>query len=213
MSDMDLQDWVREDVVAAQAVTVSVAWFSSHARPWHHQFTVITVEHQGTQYDVRIDRLGREDGSAKSAKQEVNITLAEPLDRFLSENDLLLAFVDETNSLSALAEPFDDDADLHTVLTPAFMKNFSRSALRKQKSRERKLWKGKSIYDTEDTSHTGPPATLSQIADIIHIITCAAPKYGVFSSNCYFFSRLLIWAIALRHYAHPVLVCQFNLLA
>ncbi|KAJ7057576.1 hypothetical protein C8F01DRAFT_319683 [Mycena amicta] len=54
-----------------------------------------------------------------------------------------------------------------------------------------------------DYKWRGPPLTLLDLARYTETINLYKPKYSLFGGNCYMFSRLVFYAVALRHYSFP----------
>jgi len=61
------------------------------------------------------------------------------------------------------------------------------------------------FLDQLDEIWRGPPPTLWHVAHYIESIVLLAPRYRLASHNCYYFARLLMYVIGLRHYSFPCL--------
>jgi len=61
------------------------------------------------------------------------------------------------------------------------------------------------FLDVLDEKWRGPPPRLWHIAQYVEHIVALAPQYRLASTNCYYFARLLMYTIGLRHYSFSTL--------
>ncbi|KAF8319356.1 hypothetical protein DL93DRAFT_177265 [Clavulina sp. PMI_390] len=179
MSDHDFCSWVLASPSRIRNATVrDVTWWRSHSRPFHHQFIVITVEYRNgfgapvSTYDIKAERHGKGRNFGWLAEHRITISHTVPFESYLAKNSLLLGLIGGGQAWGAGRRE----------LPPSFE---TCDAFR----------------DAVDEQWRGPPATLGHIARYIQSIVQLAPRYSLSSTNCYFFSRLLIHCIALRHYS------------
>ncbi|KAF8316573.1 hypothetical protein DL93DRAFT_740136 [Clavulina sp. PMI_390] len=174
------------------AIVEDVTWWSANQFPFHHQFVVLSVSYTPPNpnaapsiYNIKLERIGKRGGLFGEAQHRVTIHHAQSLGEFCSKNQLLLGLLsaplEEQKSTSPRWRWISSMRPSHTSNTPGFVTPL-------------------------DEKWRGPPATLAHIARIIQHIVASAPQYNISSTNCYYFSRLLLHAIALRHYSFSSVV-------
>lgn len=184
MSDVYFSEWVKKSPDHVKKSTVcNVTWWRSNKAPLHHQFVIITVASrpegasESVLYDLRLERIGKGVGFQSSAIHSITISRSEPLMQF-EENSTLIA------GLFRGGENGEHDAG--RLVSPGIPTIAASTG-------------------TLDTKWRGPPAALSHVGHYVDAIVRLAPRYSLASSNCYYFARLLVYAISLRHYSFSTL--------
>ncbi|KAF8305035.1 hypothetical protein DL93DRAFT_2233252 [Clavulina sp. PMI_390] len=189
MPDDAFLDWVFAGSASIRdAIIEDVTWWSANQFPFHHQFTVLSIKYNPlntppSMYNIILERVGKRPGISLEAQHRVTIQHAQSVGGFSSNNRLLLGLfnapIEERDSNSIRWDWIADLKELmfcQTVDIPGFATRL-------------------------DEKWRGPPATLAHVARIIEHIVASGPQYKIASTNCYYFSRLLVHAIALRHYS------------
>lgn len=179
MSDTDLCQWVFSSARPIQeAVVCNITWWRANKAPFHHQFILLTVIYRRDAtapvelYDLRVERIGKARSFRGAAEHRVTVSTAKHLSHLKLDHTLLFGLLGA-----------EDMVDWETLVTP---ETFPIQL---------------AFRDELDEKWRGPPATLAQVASYVEHIVLLAPRYNVTSTNCYYFSRLLMHAVALRHYS------------
>ena len=112
------------------------------------------------------------------AEHKVTSTLAQPPEHYTADNELMFGLMAEPTTGSATDPSVKTNGIFHTV---------------------------NAFLDQLDEIWRGPPPTLWHVAHYIEYIVLLAPRYRLASHNCYYFARLLMYVIGLRHYSFPSL--------
>src|ERR1700733_3675563 len=186
LSDKDFCRCVKRAPSHVQnAVVRRVMWWRARKSPLHHQFIVLTVSYSSKTlgdgnplvlYDLRVERVGKGFGSRGLAEHKITSTLMQPLEHYTRTSELMFGLLAEDEDASALGAV--KPGSIHTK--SAFL-------------------------DVLDDKWRGPPPTLWYIARYIEYIVDLAPRYRLASTNCYYFARLLMYTVGLRHYSFPIL--------
>lgn len=180
-SDFEFVEWLsgKSDYgpTDARSSTVrDISWWSSKVAPWHHQFVVATIDLTHTPGNDRSPYCYR-----------VRI---ERLGKILGPGGIAKQqiLVEEDTGF----EGFLVENKLICALTMASISNPTHTA---------------SVYKIPNHDKVqGPPPTLGDLATYARMIALNIPQYDVRNDNCYFFSRMLLHVIVLRHYGHYVFV-------
>lgn len=179
MSDTDFCQWILASAgPVREAVVCNITWWRAKRAPFHHQFIILTVVYRRNPtapielYDLRLERIGKARSFQGVAEHRITVSIAQPLSHLKLDHTLLFGLLGA-----------GDAADWETLVTP---ETFPIEL---------------AFRDDLDEKWQGPPATLTQIASYVEHIVRLAPHYSVTSTNCYYFSRLLMHAVALRHYS------------
>lgn len=187
MSDDDFCQWVpRAPKRVQNAVVRHVTWWRSKQAPLHHQFVILTLlcgpageeskgkgKQDGALYDICLERIGKGMGFKALAEHRVTITPSKPLTDYEDGNTLLFGLI-------------SDDAAYLSQLTPPTSYTVPVP-----------------FTDELDIKWRGPPATLRHVAAYVHAIVHLSPQYSLASTNCYYFARLIVHLMGLRHYSFP----------
>ncbi|KAF8309018.1 hypothetical protein DL93DRAFT_1795971 [Clavulina sp. PMI_390] len=194
MSDESFCEWVLSSSPSVRnAVVADVTWWSAKRWPFHHQFVVLSIHYTPdnatpSTYNVVLERIGKGLSSSREAQHRVTISIAKSIGGLCSKNKLLLGLFEKSSE-----ERKDSAIDLSWIDD---LKSLN----------DRNFWDVPGFATQLDEKWRGPPATLAHVARFIHHIVTSAPQYNLASTNCYYFSRLLVHAIALRHYAFASVV-------
>ncbi|KAF8316575.1 hypothetical protein DL93DRAFT_740134 [Clavulina sp. PMI_390] len=135
-----------------------------------------------SKYDIVIERIGKGQSPFREAKHRVTIQDAQPLARFCPKNQLLLGLFEATPAERENSAQWSWITELNQTDWPS--------------------WIDAPAFVTQlDEKWRGNPAALAHVARFLQHIVESAPRYNITSTNCYYFSRLLVHAIALRHYS------------
>lgn len=133
-------------------------------------------------YDVKLERIGKGVSIKGTAIHSITISPAQDLSRFEKGNTLIVGLFRAGNP-----EHHPESLIPPTIrVTSAFV----------------------DLIDNDtslDVKWRGTPAALWHVGHYVAAIVKLAPKYRLTSSNCYYFARLLVYAISLRHYSFEVL--------
>lgn len=101
-SERGMYDWLKYSVHSTRtSQIISVAWYSSHHRPFHHQFIIATIRYvppsntPGTLeylYILRIERVGKLLGWGRLAKQQYTLSDPRSSVEYLETADLVCRF-------------------------------------------------------------------------------------------------------------------------
>ncbi|KAF8316571.1 hypothetical protein DL93DRAFT_2166037 [Clavulina sp. PMI_390] len=196
MSHEEFCEWVLSSSASVRnAVVEDVTWWSAEKFPFHHQFVVVSIEYTpddgaSSMYNIVLERIGKTRG--RHAQHRVTIHPAESVAEFSLKNQLLLGL------FSTSSEEREGNPTRWSWISDL-------------KKRRMSHFGGMPGFTTEqDERWRGPPATLGHLARFIQHIVASAPHYNVASTNCYYFSRLIVHAIALRHYSFSSVVWRCN---
>ncbi|KAF8307472.1 hypothetical protein DL93DRAFT_2171711 [Clavulina sp. PMI_390] len=188
MSNVDFCSWVMASPANIRnAVVRDVTWWRSNARPFHHQFVILTVDclspdgSETSTYDIKAERHGKGRNIGLRAEHRLTISYAKPFGEYERESCLILGLLGARQAHEGELAPRSLPPSFHTC-------NAFRDAL--------------------DEKWRGPPPTLGHVARYIHSIIQIAPRYNLTSTNCYFFSRLLVHSIALRHHSFSLVAAN-----
>lgn len=131
-----------------------------------------------TLYDLRMERIGKGIGLRGTAEHRITSSYAKRFDHYLDANDLMFGMLG-IDELELTA--VDKPGLVH--IAPAFV-------------------------DVLDSKWRGSPATLRHVARYVEAIVKLAPRYKLSSTNCYYFARLIVYIIGLRHYAFTSLAAD-----
>jgi len=161
-----------------------VMWWRARKSPLRHQFIVLTVScssktadngNPPVLYDLRVERVGKGFGPQGLAEHKITSTLVQPLEHYTKTNELMFGLLAE------------EDASVLGAVKPGSIHTKS------------------AFLDVLDDKWRGPPPTLWYIVRYIEYIVDLAPRYRLASTNCYYFARLLMYTVGLRHYSFPTL--------
>ncbi|KAF8316566.1 hypothetical protein DL93DRAFT_2096116 [Clavulina sp. PMI_390] len=174
--------WIRN------AIIQDVTWWSAKRWPFHHQFVVLSINYtppntSPSTYNIVLERIGKGTSLYREAQHRVTIHSAQSLKEFCYKNRLLLGLFNKS-----LEERENDPIRWAWIDELANASYWPFLDVPGFATRLDKKWRG-------------PPATLAHVARSIQHIVASAPQYNLASTNCYYFSRLLVHAIALRHYS------------
>lgn len=194
MSDDDFCQWVpRAPNRVQNAVVRHVTWWRSKKAPFHHQFVVLTFlcapaerdgavggggmngkgGQPGALYDICLERIGKGMGFKALAEHRVTITPSKSLKTYGEGSTLLFGLIS------------DDAAYLSQITT---LGSHTVPVV---------------FTDPLDIKWRGPPATLRHVAAYVYAIVHLSPRYSLASTNCYYFARLIVHLIGLRHHSFP----------
>lgn len=178
MADEDFCLWVlNAPTLVRNSVVCGVTWWRAKKSPLHHQFVVLTIKLGKTAlYDLRVERIGKGIGLQGTAEHRITSTYGKRLEEYLEANELMFGML----GIEELRLVFEDRPDSFYV-APA-------------------------LVDQLDMKWRGPPATLWHVARYVQAVVKMAPRYKLSSTNCYYFARLIVYIIGLRHYAFATLV-------
>ncbi|KAF8307806.1 hypothetical protein DL93DRAFT_2171513 [Clavulina sp. PMI_390] len=189
MPDTAFCQWVLTSPAAVRNATiVDATWWRSKRAPFHHQFIALTVAyypHESTRlftYELILERIGKGRSFGQRAEHRVSIHQLSSLVHLAEANDLIFGLFD------AESAPKSDLLGVTKLLPYISITRASRDSL--------------------DEKWRGPPATLAHIARYVQHIVLFAPRYNLSSTNCYYFSRLLMHVIALRHYSFRIMATR-----
>lgn len=182
ISDFDFCNWILNSSPAIQRATVEdVTWWRSNKGPFYHQFNVLTIKYTPLPDDM----------TPNLATVQYNIRLERSGKRIrpygTAEHRVVIS---EATPLSLIHKEGN-----------SIMFGLMRDG--------REIGPGARVAafrDILDRKWRGPRATLWHLAHYVRAIVELLPRYRLSSSNCYFFSRLLVHVISLRHYSFPFLV-------
>jgi hypothetical protein len=164
------------------AIVSRVTWWRARNSPLHHQFIILTVSHSKAVGDGDLPVLY--DLRVERVGKGIGF-------RGVAEHKIT----------SSLARPLQSYTAANKLMFGLLAEDASAPDVIGAG-----LFCTKSAFlDMLDDKWRGPPAKLWHIARYIEYIVALAPRYRLASTNCYYFARLLMYAIGLRHYSFPVL--------
>ncbi|KAF8316577.1 hypothetical protein DL93DRAFT_2154637 [Clavulina sp. PMI_390] len=180
MSDKSFCRWVLSNSASVRdSVVADVTWWSAKRRPFYHQFVVLSVNYAPpnaapSTYNIVLERIGKGPSIFQNAQHRVEIRSAKSLGDFRFQNRLLLGLF-----ATSLEDRDNDQARWRWIE-------------QMKRSSGKSFWDAPGFMNDLDEKWRGPPATLAHVARVIEQIVAAAPRYNLTSTNCYFFSRLLV---------------------
>ncbi|KAF8316595.1 hypothetical protein DL93DRAFT_2226749 [Clavulina sp. PMI_390] len=193
MSDESFCQWALSSPASLRnAAVADVTCWSRNRFPFYHHFVVVTIKYTPdntapSMYNIVIERVGKGAYPFQEAKHQVTIQPATTLGQYCPKNYLIIGLFET---------PLEQRK--HDPIRWSWISDLKRN----NKDYYAPYFWDRPAFSTQlDEKWRGPPATLAHLAKIIQHIVTAAPHYNLGSTNCYFFSRLLVHAIALRHYS------------
>jgi hypothetical protein len=162
------------------AIVLRVMWWRAKKVPLHHQFIVLTVSHS----------------KAFGEPPALYDLRVERVGKGISFRGLA-----EHKITSTLAQPLEAYTVTNDLMFGLLEEDISAANPVKTGS----FCTERAFLDALDDKWRGPPPTLWHTARYIESIVLLAPQYRLASTNCYYFSRLLMYTIGLRHYSFSTL--------
>ncbi|KAJ7200417.1 hypothetical protein GGX14DRAFT_572180 [Mycena pura] len=185
MAVEDLCSWITDKAAPSlkAARITDIAWWQETAG-LQHQWILLRFEHMDAIGDLHVHYLRLERAGMMAWNRRA-------IDKAKISEDAEVSnsgFVEENLLFCALCRKRDTEilpAGIGDLAIPAFQ-------------------------DFLDQKWRGPPATLADLARYLKVIVSLEPNYTLWMSNCFWFSRLIIHVIGLRHYSFPLIATQIN---
>ncbi|KAJ7448091.1 hypothetical protein FB451DRAFT_1289229 [Mycena latifolia] len=174
-------EWIDSDKAPAwlaDTVITDISWWYERHSLLHHEFVLLHIRYESTDgrdrlYHLRLERAGKRSGNPFAL--DTATFLPDGFDEpFFHTNNLFCALGSEEYMRS-----------LHPVAGEASMSVLS------------------AFQDFLDQKWRGPPPTLRDVVRYVRLITSRKPNYSLSHANCFWFSRNLVYILALRHYSFP----------
>ncbi|KAJ7824578.1 hypothetical protein B0H13DRAFT_1919070 [Mycena leptocephala] len=204
MTNEDFRWWILGEACQSiqEATVTDVTWWAERHTVLKHQFILLRFEHADyggltTAYEVRMERAGkvifsRHSQAIDKATVSVRPSSADP--SFFDNYKLLFALLNHR----VLVPPPSPGHVTDERPDPLFIEGYDRftppEALKHKENEREETFHYNAFVDFLDQKWRGPAPRLLDHTN-----------YSLTSANCFWYSRLLFHAIALRHYSFPIL--------
>ncbi|KAJ7917882.1 hypothetical protein B0H13DRAFT_312149 [Mycena leptocephala] len=230
MTNEDFRWWILSEASQSirDSVITDVTWWEERHTVLKHQFIILRFEHtesggSKSAYVVRLERAGKAIISlTRPAIDKATISVSSPLmgHKFFDDYKLLFGLLNHPDtvpppSVDPNGEPpptdFSHRPGAHPIheseasIGGAEEPSTDSGSFTSRKRTNEETFHYDAFVDFLDHKWRGPPPKLLDVAQYLDTILQQNARYSLASTNCFWYARLLMHTIALRHYSFPTL--------